>query len=107
MGENLCGSLIISVSKEQLQESGEHWHLLSFIHTRDPNHSDYKLIGIPRVSDTYCIHLIRIRIQHFRLNTDSDPIRIQGFYNQKTGKKFTAEKKNYIFLDQKLQFTYP
>ncbi len=25
------------------------------------------------------IHLIRIRIQHFRLNTDPDPIRIQGF----------------------------
>ncbi len=31
------------------------------------------------------IHLIRIRIQlqHFRLNTDPDPIRIQGFNDQK------------------------
>jgi hypothetical protein len=25
------------------------------------------------------IHLIRIRIQQFRLNTNPDPIRIQGF----------------------------
>ena len=29
-----------------------------------------------------------------------------GFYDQKL-KKITAEKKNYFFLDQKLQFTYP
>ncbi len=31
------------------------------------------------------VHLIRIRIQHFRLNTDPDPdpIRIQGFDDQK------------------------
>jgi hypothetical protein len=27
------------------------------------------------------IHLTRIRIQHFRLNTDPDPILIQGFYD--------------------------
>jgi hypothetical protein len=53
MGANLCGSLIVSISKEQLQESSEHWHLLPFLHTGDPNHSDYKLIGIPRVSDPY------------------------------------------------------
>jgi hypothetical protein len=26
-----------------------------------------------RVADSYGIHLIRIRIQHFRLNTDPDP----------------------------------
>ncbi len=51
------------------------------------------------------IHFIRIRIQHFRLNTDPDPIRIEGFNDQKL-KKIKAGK-NYIFLDQKLQFTYP
>ncbi len=53
------------------------------------------------------IHFIRIRIQHFRLNTNPDPdlIRIQGFNDQKL-KKITDEK-NKLFLDQKLQFTYP
>jgi hypothetical protein len=35
-------------------------------------------------------------------DTDPDPIRIQGFNDQKL-KKITAEKKT----DQKLQFTYP
>jgi hypothetical protein len=29
------------------------------------------------------IHLIQIRIQNFSLNTDPDPIRIQGFDDQK------------------------
>jgi hypothetical protein len=57
------------------------------------------------------IHLIRIRIQHLRLNIDPDPIRIQGFYDQnKNLKTFTAEKKLYfccINSYQKLQFTYP
>jgi hypothetical protein len=45
------------------------------------------------------IHLIRIRIQHFRLNTDPDRIqcrsgsnRIQGFNDQNL-KKITAGKK--------------
>jgi hypothetical protein len=42
------------------------------------------------------IHLIRIRIQHFRLNTDPDPIRIQGF-DGKNLKKFTAGKKFNFF----------
>ncbi len=42
-----------------------------------------------------CIHLIRIRIQHFRLNTDPDPIRIQVFFDQKL-KKITG-KKNFFF----------
>jgi hypothetical protein len=52
------------------------------------------------------IHFIRIRIQHFRLNTDPDPIRIliQGFNDQKL-KKITAGKKT--FFDQKLPFTCP
>ncbi len=45
------------------------------------------------------IHWVRIRIQHFRLNTDPDPIRIQGFDGQKL-------KKIYSWM-QKLQFTYP
>ncbi len=54
---------------------------------------------------------IWIRIQHFRLNTDSDPdqIRIQGFSDQKK-KKITAEKvflfiKNYNFPFLDLQRT--
>jgi hypothetical protein len=60
------------------------------------------------------IHLMRIRIQHFRLNTDpdSDPSRNQGFDDPKIEKidpkieKFTV-KKIYFFLYQKLQYTYP
>ncbi len=41
------------------------------------------------------IHFIRIRIQHFRQNTDPDldPIRIQGLNDQKLEKKITTEKK--------------
>jgi hypothetical protein len=35
------------------------------------------------------IHLIRIHIQHFRLNTDPDPIRIQGFNDQKLNKIYS------------------
>ncbi len=48
------------------------------------------------------IHFIRIRIQHFRLNTDPDPdpIRIQGFNNQKLEKNFSL-KENYIFFGSK------
>ncbi len=44
------------------------------------------------------IHLIHIRIQQFRLNIDpdTDPIRIQGFYDQKLKEKIK------FFLDQKL-----
>jgi hypothetical protein len=45
-------------------------------------------LGIP-------IHFIRIWIQHFRLNTDPDPIRIQGFDDQKM-KKITAEKTKFF-----------
>ncbi len=49
----------------------------------------------------------RIRILHFRLKTDPDtePIRIQGFDDQKL-KKIYGWKKN-VFFDQKRQFTYP
>jgi hypothetical protein len=55
------------------------------------------------------IHFIRIRvrIQHFSLNADPGPIRIQGFNDQKLKKKITAEKKFTFFLDQKLLFTSP
>ncbi len=53
------------------------------------------------------IHFIRIRIQNFRLNTDpdpdSDPIRIQGFDDQKL-KEIYSWKKTRIF-DIKSQFT--
>jgi hypothetical protein len=39
-------------------------------------------------------------------NTDPDPIRIQGFNDQKLKKKLQLNKKKNFF-DQKLQFTYP
>ncbi len=52
-------------------------------------------------------HLIRIRIQHFRLNTDPDPIRIQGFWWPKIGKNYSWKKIKKFFFFQKLQFTYP
>ncbi len=39
-------------------------------------------------------------------DTDTDPIRIQGFNDQKLKKK-NSWKKIKFFLDQKLQFTYP
>jgi hypothetical protein len=35
------------------------------------------------------IHFIRIRIQRFRLNTDPDPVRIQGFNDQKLKKIYS------------------
>jgi hypothetical protein len=50
------------------------------------------------------IHLIRIRIQHFRLNTDPDP----GVLMTKNKIQFTDEKQiKFFFRRQKLQFTYP
>jgi hypothetical protein len=52
-----------------------------------------------------CSHLIRIQIQHFRLKT-VDPIRIQGFDDQKIKNNLLLQKKLFI-LDQKQQFTYP
>jgi hypothetical protein len=49
------------------------------------------------------IHFIRIRIQHFRLNTntDPDPIRIQGFNDQKLKKKNYSWKKKLNFFSSK------
>ncbi len=49
------------------------------------------------------IHFLRIRME---ANTDPDPIRIQGFNDQKL-KKNNSWKKIKFFFDQKLQFTYP
>ncbi len=51
---------------------------------------------------------IRIRIQWIRMeaDTDPDPIRIQGFNDQKL-KKNNSENFFLFFFDQKLQFTYP
>ncbi len=43
--------------------------------------------------------------QAFQVNPDPDPIRIQGFYNQKLKNKNTTEN-FYLLFDQKLQFTY-
>jgi hypothetical protein len=44
-----------------------------------------------RVASGIRIHFIcvRIRIQHFRLNTDPDPIRIQGFNDQKLKENYS------------------
>ncbi len=39
-------------------------------------------------------------------NPDPDPIRIQGFNDQKLKKNYNW-KIFFIFFDQKLQFTYP
>jgi hypothetical protein len=41
----------------------------------------FYFIGAISPGEYICIHLIRIRIQHFRLNTDPvpDPIRMQEF----------------------------
>ncbi len=41
---------------------------------------------------------IRIQLQHFRLNTDPDPIRIQGFKDQKLKKKKNFGSKTTIYL---------
>ncbi len=45
-----------------------------------------------------CIHFIRIRIQHFRLITDPDPdpIRIQGFNDQKLKKNYNWKKGKFF-----------
>ena len=40
-------------------------------------------------------------------DTDPDPIRIQGFNDQKLKEKKQLKKKIKFFFDQKLQFTYP
>jgi hypothetical protein len=47
------------------------------------------------------IHFFRIRRWRLETTPDPDPIRIQGFNDQKL-KKITAEKKIKFFLDKKL-----
>ncbi len=49
------------------------------------------------------IHLKRIRIQHFRLNTDPDPIRLQGFHDQKFKNIYSWQ--NYYFFLTKEAFS--
>jgi hypothetical protein len=48
------------------------------------------------------IHFIRFRIQHFRMNTNPDPIRIQGFNDQKL-----EEKKLNFFLIKNCNLPIP
>jgi hypothetical protein len=51
----------------------------------------YGVMGRLRSGLRIRIHFIRIRIQHIMLNTntDPDPIRIQGFYDQKLKKNYS------------------
>jgi hypothetical protein len=53
------------------------------------------------------IHFIRIRIQHFRLNTGpvTDPIRIQGFDDRKFKKIYSSKK--LIFFGSKTAIYLP
>jgi hypothetical protein len=53
------------------------------------------------------IHLVRIRIQHFRLNSEYRSGSGSRVLMTKNWKKFTAEIFFIYFVDQKLQFTYP
>ncbi len=68
--------------------------------------------GVSYLKNAPILPVFRIRMNFLRIrirmeaNTDPDPIRIQGFNDQKL-KKITAEKKLHFFFDQKLQFTYP
>jgi hypothetical protein len=61
------------------------------------NRIDISQLVITKAGLRFRIHFIRIRIQHFRLNTDPDPIRIQGFNVQKLKKKFQLKKKLSFF----------
>ncbi len=55
------------------------------------------------------INFIRIRIQHFRLNTDPDPvpIRVQGFNDQKLKKITVENKKNILIKNYNLPIPRP
>ncbi len=66
----------------------------------------YPQMTCTRVSDPCSFDTDPDPDHHSRLNTDPDPIRIQGFYDQKL-KKIYSWKKKKIFWDKKLQFTYP
>jgi hypothetical protein len=62
------------------------------------NRIDISQLVITKAGLRIRIHFIRIWIQHFRLNTDPDPdpIRIQGFNDQKL-KKIQLKKKLHFF----------
>jgi hypothetical protein len=55
------------------------------------NRIDISQLVITKAGLRIRIHFIRIRIQYFRLNTDPDPdpIRIQGFNDQKLKKNYS------------------
>jgi hypothetical protein len=55
------------------------------------------------------IHLTRIRIQHFMLNTDPDldPIRIQGFDDQKLEKIYSLKNSIFLIKNYNLPITRP
>ncbi len=109
--ERLLGNVVIQslhpwVGPQQLQALAV-W-LPQELH---PGHEDGAVGAVLRPGLRIRIHFIRIRIQHFRLNTDPDPywIRIQSRFRAlmtKNWKKIQLKKKT-VFLDQKLQFTYP
>ncbi len=64
----------------------------------------FYFIGVISPGEYIRIHLIRIRIQHFRLNTDPvpDPIRIQGFWWQKIWKNLQPKKMNFFLSNTTL-----
>jgi hypothetical protein len=55
------------------------------------------------------VHLIQFRIQHFRLNADPDPIRIQDFDDQKLEKIYSWEKnrKKFVIKNYNLHIPWP
>ncbi len=105
-------ALLVSVSKDTTIKT---WSLdfagATMASTRTEIGHDKGGIGILSVLWTGLrirIHFIRIRIQHFRLNTDTDPdpIRIQGFNDQKF-KKIPAEKKIKFFFIKNYNLPIP
>ena len=59
-----------------------------------------------RVSDPHSFDPDLDPVFRLETNPDPDPIRVQGFNDQKL-KKNTVEKNTKFVFDQKLQFTYP
>jgi hypothetical protein len=57
---------------------------------------DHFLLRMKKAGLRISNRFIRIRIQHFRLNTDPDPIRIQGFNDQKLKQKLQLKKFNFF-----------
>ncbi len=75
-------------------------------HHAEPRRTTKRLVFPPGLRIR--IHFIRIRIQHFRLNSDPDPdpIRIQGFNDQKLEKNYSW-KFFYIFLIKNYNLPIP